>query len=77
MNIHQNKSQSNAKEEQFNCEQCGKQFPKKMNLEKHISMIHDSPKMDHSEKQIVDSKECSEYQPPECAMFVIGFFNAL
>ena len=26
------------------CEYCGKQFPKKGNLEKHISSMHDSPK---------------------------------
>ena len=51
MNIHLNKSQFLA-EKQFNCEQCGQQFPKEMNLEKHKSTIHDPPKMDHSEKQV-------------------------
>ena len=53
-------AEKEVEEKQFNDEQCGKQFPGKMHLEKHSSTIHDSPKMDHSGKQVNVSDNVSE-----------------
>ena len=36
------------------CEYCGKQFPKKGSLEKHILSVHDSPKEDSLKQKAME-----------------------
>ena len=54
-----------------NCEYCGKQFPKKGNLEKHMLSVHDSPKED-SLKQKVRCERCGMQFPKKGNLNVIN-----